>query len=309
MASISRRSLLATGGAAALALSAPKALTAVVKPRKLRIAHMTDFHVQPELRAGEGMAKALRHAMDAKPQLLLTGGDLVMDSVGQDEARTKLQWDLFTRVLRDNSAIPAHHTPGNHDMWGWNKKASNTTGSEARWGERWFCETFGYKKPYNSFDFGAWHFVTLDNVFETPDGYNGRIDDEQMEWLKEDLESTRKPTLIVSHIPLLSITPVVTGYDNQKGEWTVGGSVMTKNLDAIRKLFAENPHVKLALSGHMHMVDRVDYQGVTYLCGGAVCGNWWKGPHQGFEPGYRIIDLHDDGKFEEQYHAWGWKPE
>jgi len=46
----------------------------------------------------------------------------------------------------------------------------------------------------------------------------------------------------------------------------------------IKDLFAKHKNVKLCLSGHLHLVDRVDYNGVTYLCDGAVCGGWWKGP-------------------------------
>jgi hypothetical protein len=74
-----------------------------------------------------------------------------------------------------------------------------------------------------------------------------------------------------------------------------------------REVFKQNPHVKIALSGHMHMVDRVDYLGVSYLCGGAISGNWWKGDRFEFKPGYRVLDLADDGTFTSEYVAWGWK--
>jgi Icc protein len=153
--------------------------------------------------------------------------------------------------------------------------------------------------------------VILDNVFLTPDGYNGIVDPQQLEWLKGDLAGTRKPTLVMSHIPLMSVTSLVNGYSDKSGEWTVGQDVMTKNLSDIQRVFRENRHVKLAISGHTHRIDRIDridYEGVSYLCGGAVSGNWWKGPIGLFNPGYRILDLHDNGKFEEHFIEWGWKP-
>ena len=45
------------------------------------------------------------------------------------------------------------------------------------------------------------------------------------------------------------------------------------------------------------------------MCGGAVCGAWWKGSRfNECEPGYSLIDLYDDGSVERQYVAYGWVP-
>lgn len=135
---VSRRGVLVGGAAAALRLPELKA-------RPLRVAHLTDCHIQPELKAAEGTAKAMRHAMSQrpKPDLVLMGGDHVMDANAQNETRTKLQWDLFDRVRKENIDVPTHFALGNHDPWGWNKKASGTDGSEPLWGKRWFTEHFG----------------------------------------------------------------------------------------------------------------------------------------------------------------------
>jgi len=299
--SFSRRDLLAASAGAVLPLNSPA-------KKRLRVAHFTDVHIQPELHAVEGTVKAWRHLMGQhpRPDLVLVGGDMVMDAWSADRDRTKLQWDLYHRTRKDNMDLPVHHAIGNHDIWGIDKGASHTSGQEGLWAKKWFLDAFGYARTYHSFDFADWHFVMLDNVLITPDGYNGMVDGDQFEWLKEDLSRTKKPTLLVSHIPLLSITGVVQGYQEKTGEWNVGGDVMTKNIDALRDLFLKNPHVKVAVSGHVHMVDRVDYAGVSYLCGGAVCGSWWKGWNAGFPPGYRLIDLYSDGTFEERYVPWGW---
>lgn len=306
---LSRRGLLLGGSASVLGVAAPA--LAIGKPRPLRVAHMTDFHVQPEAGAERGMAKALDHMMALlpRPDLILAGGDLIMDAFAQTEARTKLQWGLFSRLMKDHTNLPSFPVLGNHDVWGWNKKDSQTDGSERLWAKRWFADQFQLSKLYYSFDKGPWHFVVLDNILLTPDGYNGFVEAEQMDWLAQDLATTTKPTLVISHIPILSITSVAEGYSKETGEWNVGGNLMTKNTDDLRALFAKHPHVKVALSGHTHMVDRVDYAGVSYLCGGAVCGAWWNGNNAGFPPGYRIIDLHANGTFTEKYLAWGWTPQ
>ena len=309
LGNLSRRALLVAGGTA-LAAAALPAPVLHGRRKTLRVAHLTDFHIQPELRATEGSHAAFAHAMSQKPRpdLILSGGDHIMDAFAQTEARTRLQWDLFDQLRREHRDVPIQATIGNHDVWGWNKKDSNTDGSERLWAKKWFSEFFGRPQTYTSFDKEAWHFVILDNVFLTPDGYNGIVEDAQVEWLKSDLAGTRKPTVILSHIPLLSVTALVGGYDPKIGEWNVGGNVMTKNLSTLQEIFRANRHVKLALSGHTHQIDRVDFEGVTYLCGGAVSGNWWKGPIGLFNPGYRILDLHEDGTFAEQFVDWGWKP-
>ncbi|MGQ9650788.1 MAG: hypothetical protein ACUVXJ_11815 [Phycisphaerae bacterium] len=66
--------------------------------------------------------------------------------------------------------------------------------------------------------------------------------------------------------------------------------------------------MKVCLSGHVHLIDRVDYLGVSYLCNGAVCGGWWEGPYQECDAGYALVDLYDDGSFEKRYVQFGWKP-
>jgi predicted phosphodiesterase len=74
----------------------------------------------------------------------------------------------------------------------------------------------------------------------------------------------------------------------------------------IKELFRGYPNVRLCISGHMHMVDRVVYNDVTYICDGAVCGAWWNGNQYEFEEGYGVFDLYDDGTFEHQYVPFGW---
>ena len=76
----------------------------------------------------------------------------------------------------------------------------------------------------------------------------------------------------------------------------------------LKALFGHHPHVKVAVSGHLHLVDRVDYAGVSYLCDGAVSGGWWKQDHAGEgQPGYALIDLYPDGRFDRQYVTYGWQ--
>ena len=78
--------------------------------------------------------------------------------------------------------------------------------------------------------------------------------------------------------------------------------------EALRRS-SQHRNVKLAVSGHLHLNERIDYAGVSYLCNGAVSGGWWKGPHLEFPEGYGVIDIHPDGTFEHQYVTYGWVAE
>lgn len=283
------------------------------RKRVLRVAHLTDIHVQPELAAGEGLAQCLAHvnAQQDKPDLILTGGDLIMDGYGADEARTKLQWELFTKTFRDHNALLVEHTLGNHDIWGWHKKDSKCTGSEPKWGKVWALEQLGLEKPYRSFDVNGWHVVVLDSVQHhpaDPNGYIGQLGKEQFDWLRQDLAGVPKGrhTLVVSHIPVFSVT-VLCGKPEKDGNYKVSGGEMLTDSHVVRDVFEKSGTVRAALSGHIHRLDRVDFRGVSYLCNGAVSGSWWKGPQAEAFEGYALVDCYDDGSVEREYVGYGWK--
>ncbi len=309
-------------GAAALAaglppraLAQPPAPVASAVPRKraLRIAHLTDIHVQPERGAGEGLAACLDHVQSFKdkPDLIVTGGDLVMDSFGATDARTALQWELFTKTWKDHCPIRTEHTLGNHDTWGWHKKPSKTTGSEKNWGKQRALDALGIPRRYHSYDLAGWHIVHLDSTHtdpNNPDGYIGMLDNEQLDWLKADLASVKRGThtLIVSHIPIFSIT-VLADKPNKDNHYDVPGGEMHVDSPDLRELFEKNGMVRACISGHIHRLDQVKFRGIEYHCDGAVCGSWWKGPNHEAVEGYALLDLFDDGTIDNRYVTYGWK--
>lgn len=302
-----------TAGASRLAIGTPTDDKQAVKT--LRIAHLTDSHIQPELRAADGSIACLHHVQQLKPavDLIITGGDLIMDSFETDRARTKLQWDLYTKILRDECSLSIEHTLGNHDIWGWNKKKSGTTGTEPDYGKKWALDSLRLARAYRSFDRGGWHFVILDSVISDGDGYLGRLDDEQFDWLGRDLAAVpaATPIIVVSHIPILAACVLNDrqGKADNAREFKVPGSWMMVDSRRIRELFRRHGNVRLCLSGHMHQVDRVEFDGVTYICDGAVSGAWWKGPNEHCAEGYGVVDLNSDGRWSHEYKEYGWKAE
>ncbi|CAG0953310.1 partial 3',5'-cyclic adenosine monophosphate phosphodiesterase CpdA, partial [Anaerolineae bacterium] len=223
--------------------------------------------------------------------------------------RTRTQWDLWSRVRRDECGFQVESALGNHDVWGWNRKKARTTGEEARYGKKWACEMFGLERPYRSFDRAGWHFVILDSVYPDGDGYTGRLDDEQFAWLESDLKAVpaATPVLVLSHIPILSASVLMESAKVVDGEWRSPGSLMHTDAHRFRDLFLAHRNVKVCISGHLHLVERTEYNGVTYLCNGAVSGAWWKGRHRECDNGYAMLNLNDDGSFESEYITYGWQ--
>lgn len=327
---LSRRGLLAGGvaaGAAALLGSSPARGSqppAVIpggsaggRKRVLRFAHPTDIHVQPELKATEGMTACFAHMMSLadRPELIITGGDLPMDSRSTPEPRSRVEWDLFKQVLADTvpAAVRIEHACGNHDIFGHNRKSSGLTGSESFFGKKWFLDAFGYKAPYRSFDRAGWHFIVLDSMELLPeDDYRARLDPEQMAWLKADLAATpaSTPVVVVSHAPIMSVANFLDKADTiwQKTsiDLVIEDRRMHTDCREIEAVFRKHGNVKLCLSGHLHLLDRCTYNGVTYICDGAVSGAKWRGSKRQTPEGYGLIDLYSDGTFEHTYQGFGW---
>jgi 3',5'-cyclic-AMP phosphodiesterase len=315
-----RDSILALGATAAGAFAwnagiARASVDEAAQPRRraLRVAHLTDVHVEPELRAGEGMAACFHHVqkLSDKPELILTGGDHIMDSFGADDARTTLQWDLWHRVLKGECGVPVRSCIGNHDIWGWDKTNSQSTGNESNWGKRRATDMLHLDERYYAFTQNGWQFVVLDSTqpaTTSGDSYCAYLDDAQYDWLERTLAATpaATPIVVLSHIPILSAAAMLFSA-TERGDFKAGGGLMHTDCAKLKNLFARHSNVKLCISGHLHLCDRVEYNGVTYICNGAVSGNWWKGRHRDCDEGYAVLDLFDDGSFDHEYIKYGWK--
>jgi len=330
---LSRRRLLTTVAASLAAAPFAKVSLAqdTTASKAFRVAHLTDLHHQEKGDTLKGIESCLAHALEQKPDLILVGGDLMTGTMAQpiDVAR-RFMGDV-SRVLGAQSKVPMLFSVGNHDMWGWNKTRSKATSDEPEYGKKWWADTFAKGKQYMSTDAGGWHVVVLDSVQPFEEGYEGGLDQQQFEWLSDDLSKvpTTTPVLVLTHIPIISGGVVLT--DGRIGE-TGGREDLVRVprpsmfVDAWRvvDLLSRYPNVKLVLSGHIHINERLDFAGVTHICGGAVSGAWWRtqesdakrrrerDPQGPIRPlrsssGYGVVDLAADGSFVHKYVDFGWK--
>ena len=317
----SRRTVLAGGLAAGVALPlAPftreaRGATSAASPRRvLRLAHLTDTHVQPERAGAEGFAACLRHVqgLSESPDLIVFGGDNVMN-VDSDSGRERapLLLNTWNSVVRNELSTPARCVIGNHDI----------LAMDPADGKKWATDAYGLDRRFYHFDQAGWRFIVLEstspNVLRGEGGgYKGKLDDEQFDWLDRTLRDTPNatPVCVISHIPIIAACAYFDGDNEESGDWRVPGAWMHVDARKIKDLFHKHESavgrskVRLCLSGHIHLADIVEYLGITYACNGAVSGGWWGGPYQEFNPGYALVDLYDNGSSSVEYVNYGWTP-
>ncbi|MCB9232018.1 MAG: metallophosphoesterase [Bacteroidia bacterium] len=300
---------LAAGAAAGLALP----LNAFSKPqsakRVLRIAHMTDIHVQPKGKAPYGMEAAFKavHAEEGV-DFILNGGDSIMDALGRTKSEVSEEWKLWHEILDSTLKLPMYNCLGNHDIWGWSLPKEPQ--KDPNYGKDWALDQFGMKGRYYSFDQGGWHFIVLDSMTHAKvRGYTALFGEEQLRWLREDLEGVnpQTPVCVLSHIPIICFCAFFDGDNEKSGRWNVPGAWMHLDGRQVKDIFKDFPNVKICLSGHIHLQDAVEYLGVKYLCNGAVCGGWWGGNYQEFPPAYVIVDLYEDGSSTHRVVPYAWQ--
>src|SRR5688500_8300333 len=173
--------LRSTGALIGAGLLPSIALADKPKKKAVRLAHLTDIHVKPGIVPETGMAKALHHVqkLDKEVDFIVNGGDAIMDALGADKEKTRIQFDLFKTLLKKENSLPVYHTIGNHDVWGWFIK-ENRPENDPMYGKTWVVEAFDMKQRYYSFDKGGWHFIVLDSTQLNPaGGYIGKLDDAQ----------------------------------------------------------------------------------------------------------------------------------
>ncbi len=289
------------------AMAAATPLTSPQRKRILRVAHLTDIHVKPELVSETGFSKALHAVNDLKdkPDFIINGGDAIMNSVLATKDLVKKQWHSFHTILNNENSLPIHHCIGNHDVFGW--LTPSITNDK---GKNWAKDELGLNQSYYALNKGNWKIIVLDSIHprNTIPGYVAKLDEAQMDWLKNELSiSTHQFICIVSHIPILSICSFFDGSTPHHNRMNVSDNCMHSDATFLKNLFYQYPNIKTCLSGHIHLVDQLEYLGINYYCNGAVCGSWWEGNYKEFAPAFAIMNLYNDGTTERELHYYDWK--
>lgn len=261
-------------------------------------AFLTDIHMTPAKNAPQGLQQAIDTVNKLKPDFVITGGDLIMDALGQTRSRADSLYQLYIGIIKEFQ-MPVYNTVGNHELFAFYNKEIDTLDPD--YGEGMFRRYLG--DPWQSFDYKGWHFILLKSIEQTPTrGYYGKINPVQMEWLKQDLAAIADSTPIVVSVHI----PLITAYNQWKegGQQLNGaGSVITNGKEVMDLLRQKN--LKLVLQGHQHYYEDLFMDDVHFITGGAVSAGWWDGPIGKMEEGFMMIKVYGN-QVKTEYMDYGW---
>jgi len=236
---------------------------------------LTDIHLRPDSVAGPAFDKVVQKVRKLNPDFVLSGGDQVYDVMRGNKAHADSLFSFYAEQSK-RFGKPVYNTVGNHELFAI-YDVSPEDSSHPDYKDGMFKRYFG--KTYYSFHHKGWQFIVL-NVLDVENyKYIGRVDEAQLDWLKEELSRIPRETPIVLtvHIPLVSaytdIYPPANGFPK-------GPAVSNRN--AVLDAFKEH-NLKFVLQGHLHWFEDLNIEGKTrFITGGAVAGRpSWKGNRHG----------------------------
>ena len=141
---------------------------------------------------------------------------------------------------------PRYHVIGNHDVYNLDKEQ--------------YRSILGIESTYYSFDVGAYHFVVLDVQFaedgsdlaHTYTGVAGYLPEAELDWLRDDLAASDRPTVVFVHQML----------DAYIEAW---GRALVANQPEIQAAFAEDGDVVAVFQGHAHENAHNVIDGIHYV--------------------------------------------
>lgn len=245
-----RRKFLKQSVKTGLMVSLPLSLSAfnIQQTKKLKIGIVADVH-QDVIHDG---VERLRFFMDdmkkRNPDFIIQMGDFALPHLYNQPFLDV--WNQFEG--------PKFHILGNHDM----RDHGYTKDQTMTW---WKME-----KRYYSFDQGAFHFIILDGNDQNPkpwSGYDRYIGQEQQEWLKNDLEGTKKPTIVFVHQSLES-------------EGGIANREEIRRILEMAKISSSQSKVLACLSGHHHTDYSKEINGIPYIQINSMSYKWVGGKYQ-----------------------------
>jgi len=260
-------------------------LGASKKKNDFKFAFFTDIHLNNgKNNCFQGFEKAIQSAKKHHVDFILTGGDNVdIDVLGKDTKTANQRYGKYAQMIA-NAGIKYHAAIGNHDRF-WGCKKTDPLYNDGLF-EKYI------NKSYYSINHKGWHFIVLNTS-------NSVVDDEQKNWLSNDLKNTgnETPIIITVHVPFLSVY-----YPALQGKYTSADTF--SNFKEIWDMF-EGKNLKLVLQGHMHLYEEIKVLNVQFITAGAVSANWWSGPYHETEEGYLLVNINGNN-FNWKYIDYGW---
>ncbi|MDD5489100.1 MAG: metallophosphoesterase [Candidatus Moranbacteria bacterium] len=216
------------------------------EPRLLKFSILADVHKGPVSYYKGALRKITQGAkeyLDAyieemnervKPAFVMALGDIIEDD-GLENDRRNLK-EVIDGLKKLN--CPVYYAAGNHDL-------RNVSEEE-------LAQTFNREKLYYSFDSEDYHGIVL--YSKAIEDKIAVISEDQLTWLKKDLESTDKRCLVFVHHGL-------SDQDMTGNPWFEGAPFpsLVENRSEVQKILEQSGKVAAVFQGHLHW-DKMEVQ-------------------------------------------------
>jgi 3',5'-cyclic AMP phosphodiesterase CpdA len=193
-----------------------------------------------------------------RPAFVLFTGDAVW---GYGDSRQEFVNELDRwRALADTTDVPFYNAPGNHEMQSEQEAIA-------------ILQEQGHDL-YGSFDVGRYHFIALNTDLWWKEG---RVEGEQLAWLREDLEAHADATgiFVFMHRPMFS--------------W-FQGDFNPDDRDDLEALFRTHP-VQAVFASHDHFFIEQERYGIRYITSGGGGAPTYTQPQHGGFSHYVLVTL------------------
>lgn len=239
-----------------------------------KIVVFSDLHYAPELPVNNGSRierKLMWYALpmlenitdkinnEIKPDVTLYLGDFVEDFNDHDKDIENLKyiWNEFQKIN-----VPLYACIGNHDL------RSMSTRTEVE-------QILGYEHSTFSFNMKGLHIIILgtfvNNELGNAEGgiYKTQfISNDDIKWLKEDLENNTLPTIICVHFGVAE--------DKMKDNWwfeSLPETALLGNRKELKEILKKDKNILAVFSGHQHWTKEIVEDGISYYVVGSMTEN------------------------------------
>ncbi len=221
-----------------------------------RFIHASDTHADvnslPRIQRFREMADSLKVAF------VIITGDLIKDALRVNEATATDYYEMFKKEISQFQA-PVYTGVGNHELFGVERDKSLVSAEHPLYGKNMYRHYLG--PNYYSFNYGGFHFISVDGVGYQNLYYYGGVDETQLAWLEKDLQylDAQTPVITFNHIPFVS--PGFS-FQNFENDPFYGPQLLEQNnklehrhivynFKEVQDIIGERPY-PLALAGHYH---------------------------------------------------------
>jgi 3',5'-cyclic AMP phosphodiesterase CpdA len=192
-------------------------------------AQISDSHIGFSKEVNKDVTGTLQLAVD-RINAMKTRSDLLIHTGDLTHLSKPAEFDTVDQILKGAKVARTFYVPGEHDVF---------TDDGKSYLDRYGKGTLG--QGWHSYDYKGVHFIGLVNVANLKPGGLGVLGQEQLDWLKKDVESlgSSTPIVVYAHVPLWAVYP----------KWGWGTEDSQQALTLLRKFGSVT-----VLNGHIHQV-------------------------------------------------------